>query len=64
MKHALIQLLSNSQSTCFCLRNKKTCTVFLQSYRNMSGSLGEQEMETLLVKKVPLIPTLKHCILF
>ena len=25
------------------LRNKK-CTVFLSSYRNMSGSLGEREM--------------------
>ena len=33
MKHALIQLLSNSQSTCFCLRNKKSCAVFLSSYR-------------------------------
>ena len=26
------------------LRNKKTCTVFLSSYRNTSGSLGEREM--------------------
>ena len=26
---------------CFYLRNRKTCTVFLSSYRNTSGSLGE-----------------------
>ena len=28
----------------YYLRNKKTCTVFLSSYRNKSGSLGERKM--------------------